>query len=449
MLLKPTERQCKAIRYGDGKSVTPGPHETFDVAILGARLHYAVPRILDRAGLLNRFYTDFYIGTKPRMKRALEAIPSRLSPAALKRMLGREGAGLNPARVVSFDALTFRQDFHKRRVRSRRELYESFAATAKAFCLAVNRTACGSPSAVYALNGAALEIFERAKERGIKCMLEQIIAPSRLESQLLLEEAERWPGWSTLPECADDSSAIAEREEREWQLADRIVCGSEFVADNVHRMSGAGACRVVPYGVELDRFDVPRGRIRSGSLRLLFVGAVGLRKGAQYLLKALRLLGSDSIECRFAGGLEVNPDKLEPLPSGVELLGHVPRSEVRRAFEWADVLVLPSICEGSALATYEALAAGLPVITTPNAGSVVRDGHEGFVVPIRDAEAIADRITRLAENPALLESMSRQARLRAREFDLEAYGRNLIQVIREVNEPEQLLQTHLAGAASP
>jgi glycosyltransferase involved in cell wall biosynthesis len=78
----------------------------------------------------------------------------------------------------------------------------------------------------------------------------------------------------------------------------------------------------------------------------------------------------------------------------------VTRQEVRRHYQWADVFVFPSLCEGSAMVTYEALAAGLPVITTPNAGSVVRDGVDGFIVPIRDAEAIAAKLDLLARDPS-------------------------------------------------
>ena len=58
-------------------------------------------------------------------------------------------------------------------------------------------------------------------------------------------------------------------------------------------------------------------------------------------------------------------------------------------YAWADVFLLPFICEGSAMVTYEALSWGLPVITTHNAGSIVRDTVDGWLVPYRDSEAIA------------------------------------------------------------
>jgi glycosyltransferase involved in cell wall biosynthesis len=95
-------------------------------------------------------------------------------------------------------------------------------------------------------------------------------------------------------------------------------------------------------------------------------------------------------------------------------------------YAWADVFLLPTICEGSATACYEALAVGLPVVTTPNAGSVVRDGVDGFVVPIRESEAIVERLERLAEDRDLVDRMSTDALVRASEFTLAKYGERLI-----------------------
>jgi glycosyltransferase involved in cell wall biosynthesis len=100
---------------------------------------------------------------------------------------------------------------------------------------------------------------------------------------------------------------------------------------------------------------------------------------------------------------------------------HVPFHEVHALFQDADAFVYPSLHEGSAFVTYEALASGLPVITTPNAGSVVRDGEEGYVVPIRDVDAIVDRVERLQRDPELRAAMSLAARRRALDFTWDAY----------------------------
>jgi len=114
------------------------------------------------------------------------------------------------------------------------------------------------------------------------------------------------------------------------------------------------------------------------------------------------------------------------LQEHVELPGPVLRPKMAEQYAWADVFLLPSICEGSATACYEALAAGLPVITTENAGSVVRDGIEGFVVPIRDYESIVTRLEMLYRDRELLQSVSRGALERAREFTVQKYGERLL-----------------------
>jgi len=84
------------------------------------------------------------------------------------------------------------------------------------------------------------------------------------------------------------------------------------------------------------------------------------------------------------------------------------------------------------MVTYEALTAGLPVITTPNAGSVVRDGVDGFIVPIREAETIADRLEKLARNPGLLRDMSQRASERAEEYTWERWRERLVPVISQI-----------------
>ena len=99
-------------------------------------------------------------------------------------------------------------------------------------------------------------------------------------------------------------------------------------------------------------------------------------------------------------------------------------------YQWGDVFVLPSVCEGSATVIYEALGHGLPVITTPNAGSVVRDGLDGFIVPIRDAAAIVRCLDRLASDGELWREMSRNARQRSLQFTLRSYQERLLQVLR-------------------
>jgi len=110
----------------------------------------------------------------------------------------------------------------------------------------------------------------------------------------------------------------------------------------------------------------------------------------------------------------------------------VPRSEMAAQYRWADIFLLPSLSEGSANVCFEALAAGLPVITTPNAGSVVRDGIEGFVVPIRSVDRIVAAIHKLTTDANLCEAMGRAAFTCAKHFSWAKYEEELVDAIRSI-----------------
>jgi starch synthase len=163
---------------------------------------------------------------------------------------------------------------------------------------------------------------------------------------------------------------------------------------------------------------------------VLFVGHLSQRKGIGYLLEAFRSLKLPNAELVLMGGLAGGGQGLAKYRDSFRHVAPVPHAELPEYYQQADIFVLPSLYEGSALVIYEALASGLPVITTPNSGSVVRDGMEGFVVPIRDARAVAEKIARLYEDRALCQATGAQARRRAEEFPWSAYRRRLAEFIR-------------------
>ena len=113
----------------------------------------------------------------------------------------------------------------------------------------------------------------------------------------------------------------------------------------------------------------------------------------------------------------------------LNFLGRTSREKIAEEFACADIVVLPSLAEGSAGVIYEALAAGVPIVTTPEAGSV-RDGIEGRIVPSRDPDALANAITEIVEDRPKRERMAYAARERAQEFTLERYGERLIAALK-------------------
>lgn len=396
--------------------------------MFGARAHYALPLMLHRAGRLGVFHTDFYAGNK-RLLRYFRSAPRAARPTALA---ARDCPGLDAAQVCSLDLLGIAAAALSRRARSRGDKIRHYTWVNHAFGVRVARRLKPGAAAVYAFNGAALEIFDRALALGRLRILEQGSSAGRVEAELLAEEALRWPGWEPPdPDSGDAAEQFYRREAAEWTASSLIVCGSQFVAAGLSRMGvGGEKLRVVPYGVDLRRFTPTREAHRQGPLRILFVGNLGLQKGLPYLFAALERLGG-GLRCRAVGPQSILPSRLAELGRRIEISGPLPRAEVERAYRWADVLVLPSICEGSALAVYEAMACGLPVIVTPNTGSVARDGADGYVVPIRDPDALAARLEHLARERELLRAMGHSARARIEHYSVERYGAALLRVIDE------------------
>jgi glycosyltransferase involved in cell wall biosynthesis len=384
-------------------------------------MHYAVPRILHAAGLLERLYTDI-VAPGSAVTSALARLARNDS---LRRLMARTPDGIPRRKIVHFPSFAFQCLLRQRAARSATELTAAFLWAGTEFCRRITRRGTGSATAVYTLNSAGLELLDFARRRGLRTVMEQTSPWWTVLCGFAEEERHAWPGWepdSCQPQLAEE---FARREQREWQLADCILCPSEFVRETIKAGGGpAERCRVVPYGVNL---PVPvKPRPRHAALHVLFCGAVGLGKGVPYLLEAAKLLPTARFSFRLVGRIQLSRAARAEVSRHMEVRAAVPRPDMPGHYQWADVFVLPTLCEGSATVCYEALASGLPVITTPNAGSVVRDGVDGFLVPIRDSEAIAEKLDLLLSQPELLAEMSRNALQRASEFTLEKYGERLL-----------------------
>ena len=406
------------------------------VGQLGNRMRYAVPRQLHEAGRLERLFTDV---VAVRAVGALRAIPPTLQPAGLRRLLGRIPVGI-PHHLIVADQWAGVQGVRDiRSARSEAELYEVFLRLGTRFAERVAAGPWDDAGGLYMFNSAALESLARAKVSGLVSAVEQTSQPFAFERAQIVEETDRWPGWmaTALPNSPVFGDVEA-RERAEWEMADLIVCGSAFVREAVGHVGGAvEKCVVVPYGVALGPFEAPSRMGRSGPLRVLIAGNVGLRKGAPYVAEAARRLGRAAV-FQWIGGTELTEwGQQQVRDSGVALVGAVPKREVAEQFAWADVFLLPSLCEGSATVTYEALAAGLPVVCTPNAGSIVRDGVDGFIIPVRDGEAAAERLERLLD-PALRAEMSEAAIARSAVGSDHAYGQRLIAALDGHTRPTSL-----------
>lgn len=380
----------------------------FTVVQLGARMRYAVPAAFESAGMLERFYSDL-------------CLPDWLAGGA------RSVSGIPSSKIIDFPLMGLGYIIRRNSTRCYAERYSAYSWAGRKICELAVKRGLGNADSVYTYNTAALEILEHAKARNLFTVLEQIAPPHQIETDLVGEEESKFGDWvgST---CLRGDPGLSRREKAEWDKADMIICGSEFVREGIRFCGGPSErCVVIPYGSD-SHGPGARGAPRSGPLRILTVGTVCLRKGAPHILAAASALRGKA-EFRMVGPIGVSPYALHWLKSSVDVKGPVAYRSLGEHYRWADVFLLPSISEGSAVAIYEALAHGLPVITTPNSGSVVRDCLDGFIVPIRDPKAIIDKIRYLAARRGLLEKMSKNAFNSSAGYTMAEYKKRLIAAV--------------------
>ncbi len=185
------------------------------------------------------------------------------------------------------------------------------------------------------------------------------------------------------------------RRDEEAGMADVIHTASAFTAQSLIQ-AGVRSEKIVvvplgsPPAIAMSDLDHAAPSVP----RFVFAGGVSVHKGAHYLLRAWQLLNPRQAELHFYG-MPLLPERvLGNLPSRVYLHGSVSHSELFRGYESASMLVFPTLCDGFGMVVMEAMAHGLPVITTPNAGasSFIQEGKTGFVVPPCNAEALAERL---------------------------------------------------------
>jgi glycosyltransferase involved in cell wall biosynthesis len=257
---------------------------------------------------------------------------------------------------------------------------------------------------VVAWSSMALHTHRRARELGARTVVERGSSHIAFQRDLLEEERRRWG--ITGPAPVDPWSV--EKELLEYEEADAIAIPSSFVRRSfVGRGVAEAKLLQVPYGVDLRAFrPLPR---RSGGFRAIFVGALWLRKGIPDLLEAARRA---QVELWLVGPRRAETDPfLERHAGHFEHKGEVPQARLVELYAEADVFAIASIEEGLAMVIPQALACGLPVICTTHSGGddLVLDGVNGFVVPIRDPETLAERLVSLRDDPERLAAMKRAA----------------------------------------
>lgn len=399
----------------------------------GMQHSYQTALAFQRAGRLAWYATSIFYDPNRWPYRMLPFVPSGLRRRLERELRRRHHPELDPGLLRTFGYWEWIERLGMRLGQRRLEHYANEWGNAS-FARRIARWALrDGVDCVWGFDTASLTTFKEVKGRGIRCVLEQTIGHPRMWNRILSEERERL-GDEFDPYPRPYPERDLARVDAEIESADRIVCGSEFVKKTLIE-EGVHACKlhVIPYGVDADAFVPAPSPGPADQLRLLFVGHFGIRKGAWYLTEALnRLRHLPGLSLTVVGTQTVPTKALASIADKVRLVPRVPGEEMAGIYQGADLLVLPSLFEGSSIAIYEALASGLPVVTTSNAGSIVRDGMEGCIVPVRDVDALVSSIEFLHRERDARVTMGRRARQRALEFPWSRYADGLVQLSEQL-----------------
>lgn len=286
------------------------------------------------------------------------------------------------------------------------------------------RTRSCRATAVYAYEDGACDSFRAARESGRTRIYDLPIAYWRTLRRLLQEEADRLPEWAPSMEGLRDSTAKHARKDAEIELAEHIIVASSFTRQSLQDHFDDLTVHVTPYGCPPPAPGDPATR-EGAPLELMFAGHLAQRKGIADLIAALQVLQIDW-RLTLAGPRPTDaPGALDRFLADPRCtwIGVVPHATLLERMAQAHVFVFPSIVEGFGMVITEALAAGLPVITTPHTAGpdILEEGKDGFVVPIRAPDIIAERITRLADDEPMRQAMAEAAREKARVMSWRRY----------------------------
>jgi starch synthase len=278
--------------------------------------------------------------------------------------------------------------------------------------------------AFIAISGAGLSTGQLVQRRGGKFICDRGSTHHRFQDEVNQEECRRLK----LPK-PPATGHITLREEAIYRVSDAITVPSSVARRSFLKMGvAAEKVHVIPYGVRLDRFHRSEGVAPpEDSFQVLFAGQVAYRKGIPYLLEAFARLRHPNKHLTVVGAIrEYMRPLLRELPTGnVTFTGSLPQAELIERMCRSHVLMLPSVEEGLALVQAQAMACQCPVIATEATGAedLFTDGVEGFIVPDRDVDALADRLQRVADDPGLQTQLATSSLLRVQHLGgWETYG---------------------------
>lgn len=348
----------------------------------GSRRRYAVARMLEKSDSLVSLYTDSYSNSP------LGILSSYLSKflniPSLNRLSNRKVIGIPKNKIKHCDYLHIVELFQKL-LKINKNGFELYQQRNRILSKEMISWGVNGTNVVYTMFRENIDFLKWTKGNNVKLAVDVFISP--ITHDILIEETKKLPSWKT-DEDLNNSHLLKENWETVADLADILICPSQWVADGVRACTPSAyhKVRVVPYGCSIDYKGLTNNPIKG---RVFFAGGDALRKGLYYLAVATTSLKNKGLDLdvRVAGSLPSNVVN-DPVCRDLNFLGKLNKSEMEEEFLTAEVFTLPSLSEGFAGVVAESIAAGCPVVVTHEAGTPVINGKEGIIVEARNSHSL-------------------------------------------------------------
>lgn len=272
--------------------------------------------------------------------------------------------------------------------------------------------------------------IEQAKKLGMKVIVDHSIAHPAFMRMQLKDEYDK----NDIKFTNGDDDPFWMGVLDDCNKSDILLVNSDFVKQTfVQQGYDAQKIKVVYLGVRKDFHGLKTDYDISTRVRLLFTGSFSIRKGGEYLLKAMSILKKKNVCCELiiVGGCFDLNSQIDTFDN-VRRIGMLPQDLLKEYLSTSDIYVFPSLCEGCAQSGMEALAAGLPVIATYESGLPIEDGFNGLIISSKDEEAIANAIIRLIHDKMLRERIGCNAVECMKKYTWENYALNVVNIYSQM-----------------
>lgn len=291
--------------------------------------------------------------------------------------------------------------------------------------------------ALWGYNASSERSFALARLLGRPCILDRTNGDFRIYNAMMTEVASAYGEWFLPTERAEPQANI-ERDQREYELADRILVGSSFAERTIREATDdpaiAGKLKVLNYCYDEALFEnlpQPMDVPADGPVKFLFLGLVIPRKGIQHVLEAIARIPRSAAELTIVGSMKIPAKAFAPYADRVTYVPTVARADVPQIMAEHHVFLLPSYFEGAGITLYEALAAGSALIQSDRCTPAVTP-ETGILLPEVSTEAVYEAMMAAIEDRARLNAWRAQAQERAREFTFARYRSNIAGLLDEM-----------------